>query len=140
MTKKTGYSIIEHIDEKKDDKFIWPITRDLFYEAAIHRALLINKKGGPDIPKGLTDSTSDGYVRLERGNYLLAKVKGSEEQCKENLIAAFEELVKSDESVQVFETYNQLKTITAKIRKAVEEISLLGIMPGACRVCSRLGV
>ena len=134
---KTGYPIIQHIDKAPDKGFIWPITVELFYDAALNHALLI--KGGPDIAGALVASSADPYVRLEDGNHLLANVPGAQEGCKENLIKAFNELRKSDKMMAVFDTYDQVKTTTQKTRRVVEDISLFGMLPGSCRVCRRMG-
>ena len=137
IEKKTGYIIIEHIDKKPPEGFVWPITLDKFYEAVLNKALLI--KGGPDILSGLKASPSDGYVRLTEGDQLLANAPGSEEQCRRNLAAAYDELSKSAEMVEVFKTHEAVKEAASKAKRTVEEIYLMGMMPRSCRVCSRLG-
>jgi len=38
------------------------------------------------------------------------------------------------------ETYRALEQITTKARQVVEDIRLLGLVPGQCEICRRLGM
>lgn len=61
---------------------------------------------------------------------ILAKAPGNEEECKRNLLDAFRELQASPKVVRVVNTYKEVKGSTTKARQAVEQILLLGLMPG----------
>jgi hypothetical protein len=79
-----------------------------------------------------------GEVTYGRG-LALAHAPGKEEECREAIIAAIAELLRSDEWISVLETFRRIKESATKARQAAEEIRLLGLLPGRCRICSRLG-
>jgi len=62
------------------------------------------------------------------------------EKCRANILDAFESLQIVSEIKKLQETYENLKASTYKARRATEEISLLRLVPGRCRVCRRLGI
>jgi hypothetical protein len=70
----------------------------------------------------------------------LAHAPGKEQKCRKAIIAAVTELLSSDEWKNVRETFVSLEKSTTKARQAAEEIRLLGLLPGRCRICSRLGI
>lgn len=79
-----------------------------------------------------------GEVTHGRG-LALAHAPGKEEECRGAIIAAVAELLRSDEWRSVLETFRRIKGSATKARQAAEEIRLLGLLPGRCRICSRLG-
>lgn len=79
-----------------------------------------------------------GEVTYGRG-LALAYAPGKEEECRGAIIAAVAELLRSDEWRSILETFRRIKESAAKARQAAEEIRLLGLLPGRCRICSRLG-
>jgi len=92
-----------------------------------------------NLEEDIIADTSSGEVRY-RNSLTLAKAPGEEEHCRENIISTFIKVQKSGEIDKVANTYNGLNEATVKARRAVEEISLLGFVPGHCRVCRRLGI
>jgi hypothetical protein len=84
-------------------------------------------------------NTSNGDVSFENHS-ILAVAPGSEERIKENLLDAFRILADSSEVKAVVETCQVLEQITPKTRQVVEGIRLLGLVPGQCEICRRLGM
>ena len=87
----------------------------------------------------ITVDTETGEVRYE-SNRILAKAPGEEEEYKRNIISAFTDIQKLNELKKAAKTYKEVGETETKLRRPVEEIVLLGIVPGQCRVCRRLGI
>jgi len=87
------------------------------------------------------DIIADPDARVVKySNSILAKAPGNEVDCRRDIITAFKELLKSPESESVKGSYKYLNECAVKAMPAVEEISMLGYVPGNCRVCQRLGM
>lgn len=78
--------------------------------------------------------------RVDYRGAVLAEAPGHEEASREHLLAAFRRLQKLPEVKEIVDTYKQLKESAAKAKYAVEQLLALGIIPGQCQVCRRLGV
>jgi len=78
-------------------------------------------------------------VRYGPGTIFAENVNDAEE-CRANILDAFESLKTVQETKRFQETCENLKASTYKARSPVEEISLLRLVPGRCRVCRRLGI
>lgn len=61
-------------------------------------------------------------------------------QCKANMLNALEELQASPEAKRVAETHWALKDLIPRVKRSVEEVRLLNMIPGQCRICRRLGM
>ena len=136
LEEKTGYKLVDGRGTPSPPFVHIQTAAHLFFEAAIHQALRTSEM--KDLEDGIVADTAAGEVRY--GGSVLAKATGNEEECKRNLLAALRELQASPEAVRVADTYRILSEHTVKPRKAVEEISLLGLVPGQCRICRRLGL
>lgn len=82
--------------------------------------------------------TSGGCVKYR--NLILAEVPGKAGKCRRNLLDAFREMQLLPEVIRVVNTYKELDESTFKAEQAIEEIRLLGLVPGVCKVCRRLGM
>lgn len=136
LEEKTGYKVVDDRGAV-NPPFVYIYTAAYsFFEVAIRRVLGMPERTDPEDHTFVDLAT--GEVRL--GGSVLAKAPGKEEECKRNLLAALRELQESSEAVQVANTYKVVYEHTMKTRNAVEEISLLGLVPGQCRICRRLGM
>ena len=136
LGQKTGYKVVDGPTAKP---FLYSYTsRDLLYQALLNKAL-----GIPDDNTNPEDhivaDTQQGVVRWDMGT-ILAEAPSVEEKCRDNILDAFKNPKAEQEVNQVAITYEEVKESTEKARRAVEEISLLGLVPGRCRVCRRLGI
>jgi hypothetical protein len=114
------------------------------YKAAIDVAFAAPKdRAQKDIIKkmeaDITVNTRNGNVVFGTGS-ILAVVPGREETTKQHLLDALKDLGKSPEAKAVVETWQALEQITTKARQVVEDIRLLGLVPGQCEICRRLGM
>ena len=136
LEEKTGYKVVDDRGAV-NPPFVYIYTAaHLFFEVAIRRVLGIPERADPE--DRIVADTTAGEVR--HGGLVLATAPSKEEECKRNLLAALRELQESSEGVRVANTYKVVYEHTMKTRKAVEEISLLGLVPGQCRICRRLGM
>ena len=142
LQEKTGYKLI---DGDGAPPFLFSYTAGpLFYKAAIDMAF-----AGPDeraqqgiiekMETAIAVNTNNGDVVFGSGS-ILAVAPGSEETTKQHLLDALKDLAKSHEAKSVVETYRALEQITAKAKQVVEYIRLLGLIPGQCEICRRLGI
>ncbi len=131
----TGYRLVEkHVDPP----FLYEDSAvNLLYETALKRAMGV--QDDVNLEEDIIVDTNGGQVRYHIG-LILAEAPGEEEQCKTNILNAYAKIQKAGEMNKVTNTYKDLFEPTAKARRVVEEISLLGLVPGYCRVCRRLGI
>lgn len=87
----------------------------------------------------ITVDTKSGEIGYSSG-HILAKAPGQEEKFKQDFISVFEELQSAEEMKEAVKTRNKVEEDSARLRRAAEEIVLLGIVPGHCRICRRLGI
>lgn len=112
-------------------------TIPLLYVEALHIALETPLR--TPIEERIITDTESGEVRDESA-HILAKTPSGEEKCRQNILSAFEELKESNEKKKAAQTYKEVKEAITKLRRAAEEITLLGLVTGRCRVCQRLGM
>lgn len=109
---------------------------DLFLKATFQSAL-----GTRNVGKLEAEIVADTTMRgVTYQHSILAEVPGSEEACKKGLVDAWRELQKSPTIARVVSTYRQLQEPMMRAREAVEQLLLLGLVPGHCQVCRRLGM
>ena len=80
-----------------------------------------------------------GQVKYGEGT-TLAVARGEEEDCKNNIIDALKELSTTEAMHALITTREMHGTSIDKASKAVEEIRMMGLIPGQCRICRRLGM
>ena len=112
-------------------------TVSLLYRSAIDKALQVVDV--VNLQEYVIADTTTGQVRY-RNSLILAEAPGEEEKYRKDILDIYAKLEKLEAIDKVANTYNSLVESTAKARRAVEEISLLGYIPGNCRVCRRLGM
>jgi hypothetical protein len=116
--------------------FLYSYTSgDLFYKMSLRWAfgdrdtswldqIRADKSSGEVIYQGIT----------------LARTPGKEDKCRLNLLEAFKQLQSMPEAGNVVRSYELLHDATLKAKRSIEEILLLGLIQGQCRVCRRLGM
>jgi len=135
IERKTGYHLVDR--EKDESSFVYSYTTGpILYEAALESVLKIGSKY--NLEADVKVDPNLGEVRFRHSS--LVKDPGDIESCRDNIIMAYKELLESPAIKNVADTYNNLSESGAKARQAVEEINLLGYIPGSCNVCRRLGM
>ncbi len=136
IKQQTGFEIREANPKNKTQGRINPETVQLFYEVTLRRSL---KKHDGTNPEERIVASPDGYVR-HGGGMVLAYTPNSAEECRKGLISAFALLQNSGESKEVSLSYDRLQTALDKTIRIIDEISLMRLLPGSCRLCRRLGI
>lgn len=136
LMEKTGYKLV---DQPVKPPFLYSYTSlNLIYKVVLSRALgVVEQK--TEFEDMVVVDKERGAVKYGIGT-ILAEAPGEEERCKTNILAALEELFESEEATEVGQTHKGLEEATIKARRVVEEILLLELVPGECRVCHRLGI
>lgn len=135
LEEKTGYKVVDRAEASPP--FLYSYTAgDLLFKAARRRAFGIRDTVG--LEADIVAEAARGYVTYHSS--ILAEAPGGEEVCRGHLIEALRELLGVPELSQVALTYRQLEESTAKARQAIEQLLALGLVPGQCTVCRRLGV
>jgi hypothetical protein len=112
-------------------------TVDMVYKVAIERAMGL--PSSINLGELLFADPDNKLVKYGPGTLFAENVEDAE-KCKAGIIDTLEELQTTLEIKRFKETYENLKVPISKARRAVEEISLLRLVPGRCRVCRRLGI
>lgn len=136
LERNTDCEVITDTGKARPEAFIAPFAVRVFYQAALSQVLAF-----PDqikLEERLTVSAP--YVRLGDGGQVLARAPGSEERCGARMIEVLGELVRSPEAAEAASTCRALETLIPRAKQPFEEISLLGLVLGRCRVCQRLGM
>jgi hypothetical protein len=138
LIEKTGYKLVEQsMDQSDEPPFLYSwSTLDLIYQAVLDRAPDVEQT--KKLEDAITVDTETGTVWYDNKKKL-AEAPSEGERCKANILAALKEALKSKEADRVEPTYKELQEATVKAKRAVEEILLMELVPGECRVCRRLG-
>lgn len=135
LEERTGCKLVARGDAQPP--FMYSYTAgELCYRIALGRTFgeYTNDSWQDEI---VVDMSGDHVVYR---NFILAHVPGKADECRKNLVNAFLEAQILAEVTRVRNTYEDLATTTLGARKAIEEIKQLGLVPGACTVCRRLGM
>jgi hypothetical protein len=111
-------------------------TGDLFYRMTLQRAFGDRKNDAwqDDVVVDISGNS------VKYHNSILAESPGAADECRKNLLKAFRKMQTLPEVTRVVNTYRELEESTFKAKQAIEEIRLLGLIPGVCKVCRRLGM
>lgn len=134
LKRETGLDIFE--EKPPQGGFIYASGLDRLFLIAVHWAL-----GVPDTTiedAGLV-AQPEGRVLLGTGK-VIAEDSNSPEQCRDGIVTALRELRTSVQAMRVDETYKGLREETDKSLRTIEELRMLRLIPGTCRICSRLGM
>lgn len=140
LQERTGYKLT---DGGGDPPFVLSYTTGpLLYKAAIDIAFAAPEEREGiirNMESAISVNTSNGDVSFEN-RLILAVVPGAEERTKQHLLDALKGLAELHEVEAVVKTCQALEQITTKTRQVVEGIKLLGLVPGQCEICHRLGM
>lgn len=137
LEKKTSYNW-KAVGNDAPMPFVVPYTTGPVF----FKAVLVHTFGGTQssgLEKEIVVNQPDNGA-VSYHSSVLAMAPGNEEQTRKNLLAALAELKASPEAASVFETYRALVEATSKAHRSIREIMLLGMIPGQCQICRRLGV
>ena len=134
LKSKTGYQL--ESEPAGDRCLIFSAVDHLFHY------LLMGLPHPVDVDGMVNNIAADsdaGQVKYGEGT-TLAFAPGEEEDCRDNIIDALKELSTKEAMGTVITTYEMHRTSSDKASKAVDEIRMMGLVPGQCRICRRLGM
>ena len=124
-------------DEPVAGAFIYSHSVDFLFQMATQR--LLGLADTSDFEDSIIVDSNSGDVRC--GGTILAHAPGTEQEYREHLISAISNLMHKHEEVNsVSKTYKMVEELAVKVRQTAEEISSMGLVPGQCRICRRLGM
>jgi hypothetical protein len=112
---------VKSADSKQLDNLLRELV-DLFYDVTTQRILGVQNKTEV---RSIVDGKFAGY--------------NDTTETGDKLVSIFDNLPSSIEASKIMSTYEQLADITKLAKRQVDEILLLGMITGKCRVCRRLG-
>jgi hypothetical protein len=131
----TGLKFDDQVNTNPPDIYSY-ILGPLYYQSILRKAF------HPDtqltLKEEMVADVTRGTVNYRRN--ILAEDPGNEESTRQALINVLDNLQALPEVKQVTATYQRLLEITLRLRQSAEQIKLLGIIPGKCDICSRLGM
>jgi len=124
-------------DEPVDGAFIYSHSVDFLFQMATQR--LLGLADTSDFEDSIIADSNSGDVRC--GGTILAHAPGAAQGYREHLISAISNLMQKHEEVNsVSKTYKMVEELAVKVRQTAEEIYSMGLVPGQCRICRRLGM
>jgi hypothetical protein len=134
LLENEGLKYKQKRTDLESDYFL-PAVVDLFEEVAVKKLLNI-----PDETNLETriEAGDDGFIRHGPGGTELAHFRNTPE-CRDKIVSVFMSLPQTPEASGVKNTYYQLVEITNKAKRELDELLLLNLVMGKCKVCRRLG-
>ena len=137
LESETGLRIMAEVPKEENTSFIFPAIVKLFYRVIMNKALGISDETNPEDRIVATD---DGYVLHGVGGTKLAYCPGRQEECRDKIIKAFGKIPNTPEFKNIPATATDLKSVINKVKQPLEDIHLLRLVSGQCRICTQIGV
>ena len=135
LREKTGLDVMESTD-KAGNNYLYPAGIQTISWHVLNFALGIS--GKVNLERELRAEEPHLYYGQDRIPILIAP--GLVDKYKTEVLAVYSELQKPAVTGQLLSSYQAVEEITNKASKTIEELSLLRLVPGQCRVCRRLGL
>ena len=137
LKEKTGLELFD-LPPEQGSYLMSAFAVPLLYDAALHAALGIDD--GKDLEHEIMVYSENGEVIYRYSNMQIAHVPGREEECRQQILDALSEIQTSTEAKEVASTYAKVVQLTERTRRSIEEMTLVGLIPGQCRACRSLGL
>ena len=137
LLKECRCKIIDaNTDTDAKPPFLFSRAVELIYTEALTRA--IEDKPRINIADSLKADRKSGQV--VSGGTIMAVAPGREEEFAGYIRKVLAKVSDSDQTTKVSYKYDALKQVNEKARAAAQDIMLLGMVPGLCRICRKLGL
>lgn len=136
LEQRTGYKLVRDGSAPKPH-LVGRTLAPTLYEAVMREAFGERRK--ENFESMLATNPAAGEVVFRRGA-ILARVPGVEEECLKKIVEVSRLLMESNEVGQAVNTYRTVEGLRPKVKRTIEEVLLLGLIPGQCHVCRRLGL
>ncbi len=134
LKAKTGYQMA---DKPIDTPSLHLNSVSILFQPVLERLLGIADRS--NLEGRINPDPKRGEVNYDDGP-TLAYAPGEEEEARKGIISALNKLEESPEARSVIDTFKAAEALTTRTRRAAEEICMLGLLPGQCRICRRLGM
>ena len=104
------------------------------YESAI--SIKLDRQPRPDLAHEMQADDETHAVKYRHD--ILAEGVSDPRKCRQSILDAHAELLVSAELAHVVASYRNLEQISPTAIQSIEEILLLGFVPGQCRICRRI--
>ena len=137
IERETGYEVAESKTTDDTKGFVYPHAVKLFYTIHMRKAL-----GIPDgtNPQERMIASDDGYVSHGGGGSEMAYCPGRQDDCLKALIKVYHKIPDLPEIKRVITTGSELVIVSDKLKRPLEDIRLMGLIPGRCRICGRISL
>jgi len=134
LEKQTGCKIVK---ESATGFFIYSLSMDIVFQDILEQ--LVSLTAEVSFEDNIQIDTENGGVRY-RSSFILAQARGKEKECRSRILEAIKQVLETNQARNVTATYKDVDELTSKLSKTVNQISLMGLVPGQCSICSRLGL
>jgi len=124
------------VNANTEPPFLFTRAAELICTEAMTRAM--DGKPKTDIAALLKIDRKSGNVMS--GGTIMAVAPGREDEFAGYIREVLGKVNDSDETTRVYYKYDTLKQANGKARRAAEDILMLGMIPGLCRICRKLGL
>lgn len=135
LCERTDLKILEGTP-KAGDNFLYPSAIQAISHNVLSRAL--GMADGVDLEKELR--AYDPHLDFGSERIPILTAPGLVDDYKAKILMVFQELQKPSVTNKPATSYRAVEEITRKLNRAIEELLLMRMVPGECRVCRRLGV
>jgi len=125
-----------NINSHTKPPYLFSTAPDLIYSEAMAKGM--DGKSRTDIMASLKVDRKSGQI--VSGGTIMSIAPGQEEEFAGYIREVLGKVNDSNETISVGYKYEALKLASDKARRAAEDIVLLGMVPGLCRICRKLGL
>ncbi len=134
LLENEGLELKQRLADEETAYFL-PLLVELFHKVAVNKVLNIPDE--TNLEEGIVTGDDD-FIRHGQGGPELAHSKNSAGR-RDKIVSIFTSLPQTSEASEVRHTYGELADITKKAKREIDELLLLNLVTGKCRVCRRLG-
>jgi hypothetical protein len=134
LKEKTGYQLASR---PVDAPCLYTSSADILLKPTIE--WLLEPEATRDPAENIDIDLDSDEIRYAYGT-AVAYAPGATQKCRDNIISALNELKTSQEAENIIDTYRSNADSATKARRSAEEIDMMGLVPGQCRICQRLGM
>jgi hypothetical protein len=135
LKEETGFKLV---DKESSPPYVYSYTTGELFLKAILQYTFGKRDKYIDLENNIKSDTRTGSV-IYRSS-ALAEAPGNEDKIRNGLLCALKKAKTLPELSSIPYTYKALNDSTAKAGDIIEEIKLLGLIPGQCDICRRLGM
>ncbi|RJO60438.1 MAG: hypothetical protein C4542_09060 [Dehalococcoidia bacterium] len=136
IREKTGLPVLAD-SQAKEPPFVYSYNAcHVLYKYALSFA--ISGKSDAELCERIHADNSRHWVVLDVGT-IMAELQGNEDKYRSLILQAYQELKKAPELEAVITAYRTLEKLAPPLKDVISDYLALGLLPGTCSVCERIG-